>query len=229
MASWIFGQKPREPQRETVDKEFYDKALDENIRLKEQLKKVTVNSEDRKSKLNGIEKRFKELQIQLEEDSTLLGILANDTGRNKDKYTGILISTAKEILSLEQKLKLLEDKNKKLTAKVAQPKVSKGKEIANRQSTIKEIEGEYLISSLPSAQRASMSGKEEAAEKQKALVEELEEIDKRLEVMRAMSHQGSGWGEDIEIQQQRYCSQTCFISYIMDIYIYIQQCLLIII
>lgn len=167
MTGW-FRQKTREI-RETVDKELYDKAMDDNIRLKGQIDKLTLNNKKNYDKLNEAQAMLQELTKQAEEGSIKLGLLANDKTRKKDKYVNLLVENVKKILALEKKLNVLEDKNKKLKEK--QSKIDT--EIKDQTENIKQIEGEYLISSISSERRAKMSGKEEQEEKKSALSQQL--------------------------------------------------------
>lgn len=181
MSGW-FSQKAKEEQA-TVDKEVYDKALDENMKLKGQVDKLMLNHKQNAAKLQEAEARLKELLAKTEEESIKLGLLSTDTTRKKDKYTELLIGDVREILVLEQELRILEDKNLKLKKKLSKTNQARQAEIKEQTELIKQIEGDYLISSIASDQRAKMSSKEEENEKKKALIKQLKDATNNLSIL----------------------------------------------
>jgi len=199
--SWLSsGPKKKAQQSETVDKEIYDKTFDENTKLNTQFKKLAITFEERKPKLDEADKKIQQLQNKLNEGTVLLGILANDNARTSDKKLAKLAQSVREIIDLEQKIKILEDKNIKLLAKSGN-KTASEKDIQNKINAIKEIEGDYNLSNINPTKRAQMSIKEEIYEKNKILSEQMENARKNAILIQKMAQiQKPGWEDDIEIQ-----------------------------
>eukprot|EP00826_Nyctotherus_ovalis_P056611 TRINITY_DN7681_c0_g1_i5.p1 TRINITY_DN7681_c0_g1~~TRINITY_DN7681_c0_g1_i5.p1 ORF type:complete len:169 (+),score=58.04 TRINITY_DN7681_c0_g1_i5:70-576(+) len=105
----------------------------------------------------------------------------------RDRYLEILIKSVNEILVLEQQLKSLEEKNLKLKERLSKADSAKQAEIKEQIELIKQIEGEYLIASIPSDRRARMSRKEEEEEKSKALLHQLNDTVKHLAALEALN------------------------------------------
>lgn len=186
MSGW-FGQKSKE-MRETVDKEAYDKAVDENMKLKGQVDKLMLNHKESGDRLSEAERRLRELTGQSEEESIKLGLLAADETRKRDKYLNILVKDVSEILVLEQQLKSLEEKNLKLKERLSKADSAKQAEVKEHIELIKQIEGEYLIASVSSDRRARMSRKEEEEEKSKALLHQLNATVKHLATLEVLNN-----------------------------------------
>ena len=202
MRSW-FGQKPKED-KETVDKELYDKITDENRSLKGKIDKLSLTNKQYSTKLNEMEQRIKELNGEYENASIKLGLMANDKSKEKNEYIQILTESVKEILAFEKKLKVLDEKNKKLKEKSLKSANSKKSDIENKKRTIKQIEGDFMISSMSPEDIASMTGKEEEEEKAKALINQSKQIENAFVVLNKMKNNADGdmVVEEIEVIEE---------------------------
>jgi len=181
MSRW-FGKNSKEVP-ETVDKEVYDKAVSENKRLKGDVDKLMLDNKENDAKLEEAQKKLNELLIKTEEESVILGLLSTDKTREKDKYIEVLIGDVKEILVLEQELRRLEEKSIKLRERQSKPDTTKKAEIKDQMKLIKLIEGEYLISSIETDLRASMTGKEEEEKKKEAFEKQLKNATNNLSIV----------------------------------------------
>ncbi len=200
--SWIFGQKPREQETPDPDRELYNRAMEENAKLTEQKRKILADTDQRRKKLEEQSTRLRETETQLGEKAVLLGVLANDQERAKaSKQMAALTSTVKEMLSLERRLRELEDKNARLRGKLERSKNSREKD---PRVAVKDVEADYLLScSMNERSRGKLSSKEEAVEKQKALGEMLQAslVNHKAATGFAEKSKASGWsyGEDVSI------------------------------